>query len=97
MEKLKVKISCKEPFSWYIGDGDDDEIEVTEIETEMTIHELLDKICREAWYVEEYGDESKVYTFFINGECVPPYVFSSPLINMIGTSVCNGLSPIQHT
>lgn len=68
MEKLKVKISCEKPFDWYIND--DEEIEVTEIETTMTIHELLDEICREALNVEEYGDEDKVYTFSINGETI---------------------------
>ena len=66
MEKLHVKISSSRPFYWYINDED---VEVTEIETEMSFKELLDEVSHEGYAVEEYGDEPRTFEItFPNGE-----------------------------
>lgn len=69
MEKLHVKITSSEPFNWYINDGGD--IEVTEIETEMSFKELLDEVSHEGYAVEEYGNEPRAFEItFPNGETI---------------------------
>jgi len=67
MDKLKVKITCSESFWWYIND--DEDVEITEIETEMSLNELFDEIGREGYSVEEMGHEPRIFDVtFSNGD-----------------------------
>ena len=68
MEKLHVKITSSEPFDWYVNDED---IEVTEIETEMSFTDLLDEIAHEGYATEEMMDEPRTFEItFPNGETI---------------------------
>ena len=67
MDKLKVKITCSEPYWWYVNDNKN--VYVTEVETEMSLNALFNEIAHEGYRVGEMGHESKIFNItFPNGE-----------------------------